>query len=86
MDKGAKPNEANSFGLTLLQIAALNAKEIDIINLFLNNKKVYKELKVKGGDKVYDCALLANTNGLTSEIINRLNNKGIVRKGTIPAN
>lgn len=55
-----------------------------IVDLFLENETVYKELKEKGGDRVFNCALQNVNAGLRNEIEHRLRSKGIIRKLPIP--
>jgi ankyrin repeat protein len=82
IEKGANPIQADRQGTTPLDLAVQQAKDMEIINLFLENKTVYKELKVKGGDRVFN---FKNPNaGLSNEIEQRLRSKGIIRKLPIP--
>ena len=51
-----------------------------IIDFFMNNKMVCKELQKKGGDQIYNCASQNKTAGIYNEIENRLRKKKIIRK------
>jgi hypothetical protein len=61
-----------------LELAAQQATDMEIVNLLLENKTVYKELKVKSGDRVFN---FKNANaGLSNEFEFRLRSRGITRK------
>jgi hypothetical protein len=66
-----------------LELAAQQATDMEIVNLLLENKTVYKELKVKGRDRVFNCALQNANAGLSNEFEFRLRSRGITRKRNI---
>lgn len=50
-----------------MELAVQHAKDMEIVDLLLENETVYKELYIKGGDKVFICAD-KNTHGVSNEI------------------
>ncbi len=82
IEKGANPNQTDNDRTTPLELAAQHAKDMKIVDLFLENETVYKELKEKGGDGVFKCAIKNPNAGLSNEIEQRL--RGITRKLSIP--
>jgi ankyrin repeat protein len=72
MKRGADPNVKDKFGRTPFHCAVVWAKDMDIVDVFLNNKQVdVNSLDIDERNVFYyaEC----NEHGLTEEIIDRLN-------------
>ena len=74
MKRGADVNCRDQRGLTPLHLAAFCAKDMDMINLFLNNKKIDLHCCDELGQNVVAYAK-KNIYGLRQQIIDRLNEK-----------
>jgi ankyrin repeat protein len=72
--KGANPNVTDEDGATPLHVAALVAKDMDIVKLLINHKDTDVNCLVNGGRNALDCAM-GNMFGLGEAIVNLLREK-----------
>nr|CAH0106531.1 unnamed protein product [Daphnia galeata] len=77
--KGANPNIKDKFGRTPLHLAAFFAKDMKIIHVLLSDKTVDANVLDNDGQNALYYAE-SNENGLSKEIISRLNKKGVKKR------